>query len=111
MATWAELTDEQRDIYTTFERNLRGVMGQFQRICNDFRILDNTYNAQVQGILTSLDDNTIVPNTSGLAGAASLDSDAEMVTLVSYLQGILTNYNTIPHQQIIDKASGQQAIF
>jgi hypothetical protein len=63
--------------------------------------------AQIQAILVDLDNNTIVPNSSGLAGASSLDSDAEMVTIHSHFQGILTSYNTGPHQQLRAKAAGQ----
>ena len=107
MATWAELTQEQRDVYSTFERDLRSAMGEFQRVCNKFRAINTRYNIQIQGILVALNDNTIVPNSSGLAGSSSLDSDADMVTLVSYLQGVLTNYNTSGHQEKIALACGQ----
>ena len=106
MATWAELTDEQRNIYITFENKLRHTNGVLQRLCNTFETLDATYNGQILAILTDLDDNTVVPKSNGLDGSASLDSDAGMVTLVSHLQGILTTYNTTGHQQLRDKAAG-----
>ncbi len=106
MATWAELTQEQKNIYLVFENNLRAAMGGVQRIMNTMEALDTTYNAQILAILTDLDDNTIVPKNSGLAGAASLDSDSEMVTLVSHLQGMLTTYNTSGHKNLRDKAAG-----
>lgn len=104
---WNELTQEQRDIYSTFERDLRAVSGEFQRLCNKMAALNTRYTAQVQGILADLDDNTVVPNSSGLAGASALDSDADMATLVSYVQGMLTNYNTSGHQEKRAKACGQ----
>jgi hypothetical protein len=106
MAAFNELTQEQRDIYTTFERDLRGVSGEFQRLCNKMAALNTRYNAQMQAILVALDDNTIVPNSSGLAGSSALDSDADMATLVSYIQGVLTNYNTSGHQEKRAKACG-----
>lgn len=106
MATWANLTQEQRDVYTTFERDLRAAHGALARLINTFNRLNTTYNAQILGILTDLDDNTIVPNTSGLAGAASLDSDAEMVALVSHWQSLLTTFDTVGHQNLRDKAAG-----
>lgn len=108
MATWAELTQEQRDVYQNFERQLRAAHGEFQRVLNDFETLDVSYNAQILAILAALDDNTIVPNSSGLAGAASLDSDADMVTLVSHWQSVLTTLNTVGHKQLRDKAAGSQ---
>lgn len=106
VAAWNELTDEQRDVYLTFENNLRAAQGVFQRLCNTFETLNTTYNAQILGILADLDDNTVVPTTSGLAGASSLDSDAEMVSLVAHLQGVLTSYNTTGHKNLRDKAAG-----
>lgn len=107
MAAWNALTQEQRDIYTTFERDLRGVSGELQRLCNKAAALNTRYTSQVQAILVALDDNSVVPNTSGFAGASTLDSDAEMATLVSHLQGVLTNYNTSGHQEMRAKACGQ----
>ena len=79
---WNELTQEQRDVYATFERDLRAISGEVQRLCNKAVALNTRYVAQIQAILAALDDNTIVPNTSGLAGASALDSDADMATLV-----------------------------
>lgn len=107
MAAWNALTAEQRNIYSTFENDLRSLMGELQRWCNKASALNNRYISQIQSVLVALDDNTVVPSSSGLAGVSSLDSDAEMVTLVSHLQGILTNYNTSGHQQMRAKAAGQ----
>lgn len=106
MATWANLTQEQRDVYSAFERDLRAFCGEFQRLCNKAEQLNDRYNAQILAILADLDDNTIVPNSSGLVGTSSLDSDADMATLVSHFQGLLTNYNTSGHQQMRAKACG-----
>ena len=106
MATWANLTQEQRDVYLTFENELRGAMGQFQRLLNKFERLDVTYNAQISAILVDLDNNTIVPKSSGLDGAASLDSDAEMVAMVAHWQSALTTFNTTGHKNLRDKAAG-----
>ena len=93
-------------MWWAFENDLRASMGAFARLINTFNRLDTTYNAQILAILVDLDNNTIVPNVSGLAGAASLDSDSETVTLVSHLQGVLTTYDTAGHQNLRDKAAG-----
>ena len=106
MATWENLTQEQRDIWQAWERDLRIAHGAFQRLLNKFDRLNTTYNAQILAILADLDDNTIVPNGTDLAGAASLDSDAETVSLVSHMQGALTSYNTTGHKNMRDKAAG-----
>ena len=109
MATWNELTPEQREIYTAFEHNLRAVHGQFDKLLAEFVEVDNMFTAQIQAILVDLDDNTIVPNTSGLAGSASLDSDAEMVPLVQDCQTALTTYNTVAKKNLRNKAAGVNA--
>lgn len=106
MATWAELTAEQRDIYTEWERQLRAVAGEQARVNNHWEALNDMYNAQLQGILVDLTDNTLVPNTSGLAGSQSLVSDSEAVAIMAHGQGILTNYNTTGHRQLWTKAAG-----
>lgn len=106
MAAWGSLTQEQRDVYSVFERDLRGICAELQKLCSKMVALDARYAAQIQGILVALDDNSVVPNSSGLAGSSSLSSDSEMATLVSHMQGILTNYNTSGHQQMRAKAVG-----
>lgn len=106
MATWNELTNEQRDIYATWERQLRAVAGEQARTNNHWEALNDMYNAQILAILAELDDNTIVPNSSGLSGSQSLDSDAEAVSIMAHGQGILTNYNTQFHRQLWTKAAG-----
>lgn len=106
MATWAELTNEQRDIYTEWERQLRAIAGEQARVNNHWAALNDMYNAQMYAILADLTDNTVVPNTSGLAGSQSLDSDAEAVTIMAHGQGILANYNTANHRQLWTKAAG-----
>ena len=106
MAAWAELTQEQRDVYQAFERDLRSTQGAFQRLLNTFERLDPTYNAQITAILTALDDNTVVPNSSGLSGAAALNSDTEMAALVAHWQSAIATFNTVGHKQLRDKAAG-----
>ena len=106
MATWENLTAEQQDVYSTFERELRASHGAFQRLLNTFATLDVTYNAQILDILVDLDDNAIVPNSSGLSGSAALDSDAEMVVLRGHAASALTTFNTDTHKNLRDKAAG-----
>ena len=106
MSTWALLTQEQRDVYSVFERDLRAMNGSFQRLLNTMDRLNTTYNAQITTILVALDDNTIVPNSSGLSGSSALDSDAEMVALVAHLQSTLTTFDTVGHRNLRSKAAG-----
>lgn len=105
--TWNQLTQEQRDVYSTFEKDLRALSGEFQRWLSKGNGLSSRYNSQILAILALLDDNTIVPNTSGLAGSSGLDSDAEMAALFADIAAILTTYNTSGKQQLRAKAVGQ----
>ncbi len=107
MATWASLTDEQKSIYQTFERDLRALSGETQRLFNKYVALNSRWNAQILGILAGLDDNTIVPNSSGLAGSSALDSDAETAAIRADFDAILTTYNTSGKQELRAKACGQ----
>lgn len=100
------LDQEQTDIYYAWENNLRALVGEQARLNDKMAALNTQYTAQIQGILVDLEDNTVAPNTSGLAGSSSLDSDAEAVTIMAHVQGILTNYNTSGHRQLWAKAAG-----
>lgn len=106
MASYNELTNEQRDVLQSWLNNLRAVSGELARVCNHMSALDTVYNSQVTTILAALTDNTVVPNTSGLQGAQALDVDAEAVTIMAHFQGVLTNYGTANHRQLWAKACG-----
>lgn len=106
MATYAELTTEQKDVLQTFTNLVRSWAGEQARVNNHAAAINTMYNAQIQAILVTLDDNEIIPNTSGLAGSQSLDMDAQVVTIVSHIQGILTNYNTSGHRELWTIAAG-----
>lgn len=106
MATWEGLTQEQRDSYQTFEREVRSFMGTFQRLMNTADRLKVTYDAQIADILTALDDNTVVPNSSGLGGSVALNSDTEFLPMLGWINTLLTSYNTAQFRQWRDKAAG-----
>jgi len=106
MATYASLTTEQKDVLQTWLNLLRSWAGEQARVNNHGAVIDVMYNAQISAILAVLDDNAIIPNTSGLAGSQGLDVDAEAVSIEAHIQGILTNYNTSGHRQLWTKAAG-----
>ncbi len=106
MATYASLTPEQRDVYQNWQ-NLQRAWCIAQAKANNLgEAINVAYTAQIQGILATLDDNTIAPNTSNLDGSQGLDSDAEAVTIQSHIQGILGSYNTSGHRELWAKAAG-----
>ena len=106
MATWANLTAEQRDVYSVWERDLRAVAGEFQRLLDKMADLETVWDGQILSVLAALDDNTVVPNSSGLAGSESLNSDSEAAVIRADFDAILTTYNTAAKQQLRGKAAG-----
>ena len=105
MATYAELTNEQRALLQAFLNNVRAWSGEQARTNNHGDALNTSYNAQVSAIISSLDAAEVIPNTSGLAGAASIVKE-DLVSVVSHVQGVLTNYNTTGHRQLWVKLTG-----
>lgn len=107
MAVFSSLTAEQQGIYLTFEKDLRALAGETQRLFDKYNALNARWSAQMLSILSVLDDNSVVPNSSGLAGSSALDSDAEMAVIRGDYDAILTTYNTSAKQQLRAKACGQ----
>ncbi len=103
--TYAELTVEQQAIIQNFVGLLRAWTGEQGRTNNHGDVLNTDYNAQSSAILASLDAGEVIPNTSGLAGAASLVKE-DVVSMVAHVQGILTGYNTAAHRQLWVRAAG-----
>ncbi len=95
MATvaYASLTPEQQNILQDMINLCRAWAGEQARANNHADAINTTYNAQVVTILSSLNVGEVVPNTSGLAGAASLTKE-QVTTLVSHVQNILADMST-----------------
>lgn len=110
MATWANLSQEERDVYLTFENDVRSLAGETQKLFNKYVALQARKVAQIDAILVNLDNNTVVPKTTGLAGASSLDSDADTMQIYSDFENMLTNHNTATKQQRRAKACGQSNV-
>ena len=102
---YADLTAEQKSVLDEWLNNLRASKGELARVNNHLEVSNDIYNGQALAILGELAGADEIPNAGGLAGAESLTKD-QTVTLVSYAQGILTNYNTGPHRQNFGRAAG-----
>ena len=105
MATYDSLTTEQKNILQSFTNFVRAWCGEQARTNNHGGAANVDYNAQASAIIASLDAEEIIPNTSGLAGAASIAKE-DLISTVSHIQGIETNYNTSGHRQLWDKMAG-----
>ena len=112
MATYASLTTEQKNILQDHTNLLRAWAGEQARTNNHGGAIDSAYNAHVVTILSSLDTGEVIPQTSGLAGSASLTKE-EVTTLTSHVQNMLTDmsthtsgFNTATLRQVWAKATG-----
>ena len=103
--TYEELTTEQKALLQAFTTFTRAWCGEQARSNNHAEAANDDYNGQTSAIIASLDASEVIPNTSGLSGAASLTKE-ELVSIVAHMQGFLSNYNTPPHRQLWTKAAG-----
>lgn len=100
-----DLTPEQQAILSEHVRMARAWAGEQARTNNHGQVLDTNYWSQVSAILALLDNGDVIPDGSGLAGAGTL-TKADVVTLTSYIEGIMASYDTAPHRQMYAKAAG-----
>lgn len=99
-----DLTAEQQATLSEYVRLLRAWCGEQARSNNHADALNTEYT-HIQAILEALDNDDLVADGTGLAGAMTL-TKAEIVTLTAHMQGVLTNYNTLGHRQSWAKAAG-----
>lgn len=111
MATYASLSQSDKDVLAAWERNMRGFAnGILASGIIQARALDahRTTSGGPQDILNTLDPGEVIPNSSGLAGALDLDT-TEMATLINGLTNFLTSYDTLAVRQNLAKAAGPTA--
>lgn len=107
MAAFVDLTPEQQVILQHYvDQLVRPAMGELGRFGVRLEAVNDDYVAQSSAILALLDPGEEIPNGSGLAGAAILN-EADVVTLTSYVQGVLA-FNTATHRQNMAKAAGAE---
>lgn len=105
MATFASLTAEQQGIVAEYTRQQRAMVGSFARLLNQFEALDNMYDGQVVTAWATLGDADIITDGSGLAGT-SLLSKAEVASIATAVQAILTTYQTEPLRELYVRMAG-----
>ena len=110
MATYAELTAEQKSILAAWERNLRGWTNTAARLLAEARALQAAADASngPRDIVTSLDAAEEIPNSSGIAGAHDL-TRAEMAAIFTILDNYITAHDTDAVRRNFAKASGPTA--
>lgn len=106
MATYASLTPEQKDIVAGLTVQLRAFAGEFAKTNVKAQVLVDDWNSQVQAIVSSLDAGEVIPNLSGLAGAASVTKEELTSLVATSLVNLLGTYNTAAARQLYVKLAG-----
>ena len=106
-AVYDALSPEDKAIVDAYTTQLRAHAGSVGRNINTGESIEDYYWGAVNAILTTFSAGDEVPNSSGLAGAVNL-TKTELDNLLSYVQGVKTNYGTDAHQQLRAKAAGLQ---
>jgi hypothetical protein len=111
MATWAQLTQEQRDEITAVLAAQREWSGMMARLCALGRAITSKYVGNVETTLVSLDAGAIPVYDAG-QGQEAL-TKAELQTLVGYAMtssetadGSSGSYNTNYHRGLYVRAAG-----
>lgn len=92
---YSDLSAEQQAQLDAWCNNVRALVGDFQRVVNSMVAHRDAYWASdgINDLLTTGDwsgANSVIPNKSGLAGAAVLDKD-DFVALLSQIEGVVVN--------------------
>ena len=111
MATYAPLTQDEKDLLAAWERNTRGWLNSLSTAIAQARALDASLEASngPGAILDSLDVGEIVPNSSGIAGAQNLTKEEWAVMRQAGLQDFLLAYDTDAVRRVLAKAAGPTA--
>jgi hypothetical protein len=116
MATWASLTQAQKDTVQAVVNPVRALAGNFAQLMNDAKDLGLAWNNGASAIVATLDAGESIPNGTGLADAAPLTKD-KLVNLVGYYitvgatpDGSSGSYNTNYHRAVYLDAAGINAV-
>lgn len=110
MATYNSLTVEQKNILGALTTQTRAFAGSLARDNTVAEVLLDDWNAQVAAIVASLDAGEIIPNLSGLAGAASITKEELTNLLAVSITNLLATYNTAAARELYVKLAGPQNV-
>lgn len=109
MATYASLTQTEKDIIDTFARVVRGFSGELAKLAQRGVVLEDDWDAQVSALIATLDPGEVLPDTGGLAGAADITHE-ELTSIVTSIGSFLLTYNTPAARQLYVKLAGPQNV-
>ena len=101
---YADLTTEQKQSVDEFMALLRPWCGELARVHNHGASAFTQYWATISAILGELLDGDVIPNKSGLPGAAGI-TKTEIGTILAW-QGSIATINSEANRQLMAKACG-----
>ena len=107
MATYASLSNQDKSVVQNAVNLVRAGAGEMARVFNHLLAIANDTNAVA--LITSIDPDESIPNTSGLAGADDV-TRTEIVTLYNLLNGIRTVNDDASFRAQASKAAGINAL-
>lgn len=107
MATYAELSAQDRAVVDNTVNLIRAAAGEMGAIWNRLRAIAEDTNATA--LVTSIDAGGVIPNTSGLAGADDM-TRSEVITVWNLLNGIRTTSDNSTNRAALSKAAGINAM-
>lgn len=113
MATYADLTQEQKDTVQNLQSMARAVAGEIARLANHCRAIASDYSGNVENMLATITSGSeVIPKSDGLAGSQSLTKQ-ELINLIGYCivfsdptDNAAGSYNTNYHRALYAKAAG-----
>lgn len=105
MAAFSALTETQQVQVQAFMPLFRSSIIQLAQACNQGARLDSVWQNTILASVTSLDAGTVIPDTTGLAGAAPLTRE-DVLGMMGAIEALLANVNTSAAQVEYVKAVG-----
>ena len=95
MATYASLTQAEKNTIAQAERWMRGAISSLVAYADtaDFNMKEQYWLGEVKPIVDTLDPGEVIPNTSGLAGAGDI-TEAQMPAAMTWLFGIQSDIDS-----------------
>lgn len=116
MATYASLTDEQKDQVQSVLNAVRSAAAVLANLANQGQAIGAAWDGGIATLVNGLDPTEVIPQTSGLAGAQPV-APADLINFAGYLidlsnpsnQQASGGYNTPFHQALRVKLCGVNA--
>ena len=90
---WAALAEPQQALVLAWMPLFRASIVQLVGACNNGAALDGTWQAAISAIVNGLPAGTVIPDTTGLAGAQPLMRE-DLIAMMGAIESLLASANT-----------------